>query len=159
MRCKTVAFDYPFKFSLISCQSVPQEPARERIVAGVSVGHGLWMRGCNTLIGPRDGSEAGGCGTLWRGGGIKKVPNGKDHLAPFLGGVELLLSEEQFHDLASGLGYAGAGAEDGGGACLVEEVVVLCGDNATHDYHDVLAAQFLEFLDYLRNQSLVTGGK
>ena len=77
----------------------------------------------------------------------------------FLLRVELLLSQEQFHDLASGLGYAGAGAEDGGCTCLVEEVIVLCGDNAAHDYQDILTAQFLEFLNHLRNQSLVTCGK
>ena len=71
----------------------------------------------------------------------------------------VLLSEEQFHDLASGLGYAGAGTEDSGCTCLVEEVIVLCGDNATHNYHDILAAQFLEFLNYLRNQSLVTSSQ
>ena len=98
-----------------------------------------------------------GVGHFGGSGGKKKEDDRGAILFLFV--VELLLSEEQFHDLASGLGYAGAGAEDGGGACLVEEVIVLCGDNTAHDYHDVLAAQFLEFLDYLRNQSLVTGGK
>ena len=93
------------------------------------------------------------------GRGYKKGAKRERPFGTFFGGVELLLSEEQFHDLASGLGYAGAGAEDGGCTCLVEEVIILCGDNTTHDYHDILAAQFLEFLDYLRNQGLVTGGK
>ena len=71
----------------------------------------------------------------------------------------VLLGEEEFHYLDSRFGHRGAGAEDGGGACLVEEVVVLGGDNAAYHYHDILTAQFLEFLDYLRHKSLVTGGK
>ena len=70
-----------------------------------------------------------------------------------------LLSEKEFHYLDSGLGDAGAGAEDGGGACLVEEIVGLGGDYTAYNYHDILTAQFLEFLDYLRNQGLMAGGK
>ena len=70
-----------------------------------------------------------------------------------------LLSEQEFHYLHGSFGYAGAGAEDGGGACLVEEIVVLGGDYTAYYYHDILAAQFLEFLDNLRNQGLMTGGK
>ena len=70
-----------------------------------------------------------------------------------------LFLQQQFHNLASGFSHAGAGAEDGCGACLVEEVIVLGGNNTAYNYHDILTAKFLEFLDYLRYKSLVTGGK
>ena len=82
---------------------------------------------------------------------IVKNDTGNDPIVSF--------GEEEFHYLASGFGDAGAGAEDGGGSCFVEEVVVLGGDNAAYNYHDILTAQFLELLDYLRHKSLVTGGK
>ena len=110
-------------------------------MAGVSVGHGLWERGCNT-VNPATRVVSGVLVGHFGGRARKE-----------------LLSQEQFHDLHGGFGNAGAGAEDGGGACLVEEVVVLGGDYTAYYYHDILAAQFLEFLDYLRNQGLVTGGK
>ena len=56
-------------------------------------------------------------------------------------------------------GDAGAGAEDGGNACLVEEIVVLGGDYAAGSHDDILAAQLLEFLDNLRHKSLVAGSQ
>ncbi len=51
---------------------------------------------------------------------------------------------------------AGTGAEDCGDTCLVKEIIVLSGNNTAGSHHDVLAAEFLEFLDHLRNQGLVT---
>jgi hypothetical protein len=81
----------------------------------------------------------------------------REYIAPFP--LKELLGQEEFHYLDSGLGDAGAGAEDGGGACLVEEIVVLGGDYTAYYYHDILAAQFLELLDNLRNQGLMAGGK
>lgn len=35
-------------------------------MARMSVGHTLYMGGCNTLTSARIRSDAGGCGTLWR---------------------------------------------------------------------------------------------
>ena len=48
-RCKLSATIPLQVFHDRRCQSVTQEPAREGIVAGASVGHGLWERGCNTV--------------------------------------------------------------------------------------------------------------
>ena len=52
-----------------------------------------------------------------------------------------------------------AGAEDGGYAGLVEEVVVLSGNHTACSNEDILAAKFLELLDNLRNQGLVSCGE
>ena len=61
---------------------------------------------------------------------------------------------KDFEHLDGAHGDAGAGAEDGGNACAIEEVIVLGGDYAAGGDHDVFATEFLEFFDYLRNQSL-----
>ena len=66
-----------------------------------------------------------------------------------------LLCHQEFHDGASGLCYVGARTEDSGYACLIEEVVVLRGDDATGNHHDVLATEFLQFLNHLRHEGLV----
>ena len=67
-----------------------------------------------------------------------------------------LLCHEEFHDGASRLRYIGARTEDGGYACLIEEVVVLRADDTTGNHHDVLATEFLEFLNPLRHEGLVS---
>ena len=41
----------------------------------------------------------------------------------------LFLAEEDVHDFAGSLGHGGTGTEDGGYASLVEEIVVLSGDD------------------------------
>ena len=56
-----------------------------------------------------------------------------------------------------GVSYRSSGTEDGGDAGFVEEVVILCGDDTTDSDHDVRATEFLEFLDDLRDEGLVTG--
>ncbi len=56
----------------------------------------------------------------------------------------LFLTQEDVHDFAGSLGYGSTGAEDGGDASLVEEVVVLSGDDTAGDDHDILATQLLE---------------
>ena len=71
----------------------------------------------------------------------------------------LLLAQEDVHDFAGGLGHGGTGTEDGSDASLVEEVVVLGGDDTTGDDHDVLATEFLQFFDELRDEGLVTGSQ
>ena len=40
---------------------------------------------------------------------------------------------------------------------FVQEVIILCGDDTTGGDHDVGSAEFLEFLDDLRDKGLVTG--
>ena len=60
------------------------------------------------------------------------------------------------HDHLSGVGNRGAGTEDGGDTGFVEEVVVLRGDDTTRSDHDVGTAEFLELLDDLRDEGLVT---
>ena len=70
-----------------------------------------------------------------------------------------LVLEEKLHDLACSLADAGARAEDGSHTGLIEEVIVLGGDDTTGDNHDIFTAEFLEFFDNLRNKGLVTGCK
>ena len=71
----------------------------------------------------------------------------------------LLLAQQNVHDFAGGFGHGGTGTEDGGNASLVEEVVVLGGDDTTGNDHDVLATELLQFLDELRDEGLVTGSQ
>ena len=71
-------------------------------------------------------------------------------------GRNLLLTHEQLHHLAGRVGHGCARAEDGGHACLIEEVIVLSRDHTTSNHHDVLTSQFLQFLYQLRNEGLVT---
>ena len=70
-----------------------------------------------------------------------------------------LFSQEQIHDLACSLGNAGAGAEYGCCTGLVQEVIVLGGDDTAGDDHDVLASELLELCDDLRHERLVTGSQ
>ena len=67
-----------------------------------------------------------------------------------------LLCHEELHDGACRLRYIRAWTKDGGYACLVEEVVVLCGDDTTGNHHDVLATEFLQFINHLRHEGLVS---
>jgi len=55
-----------------------------------------------------------------------------------------------------GVGNRGTRAEDGGNAGFVEEVIVLRGDDTTGGDHDIRTAEFLELLDDLRDEGLVT---
>ena len=63
---------------------------------------------------------------------------------------------QQLHYHFSGVGNRCARAEDGGNAGFVEEVVVLRGDDTTGSDHDIRTAEFLELLDDLRDEGLVT---
>ena len=63
---------------------------------------------------------------------------------------------EKLHNNFRRIGYRGSRAEDGGDAGFVQEVIVLCGDDTTGGDHDVGSAEFLEFLDDLRDQCLMT---
>ena len=55
-----------------------------------------------------------------------------------------------------GVGNRRAGTEDGGNAGFVEEVIILRGDDTTCRHHDIRTAEFLELLDDLRDEGLVT---
>ena len=68
----------------------------------------------------------------------------------------LLLCHQEVHDGACRLRYIRARTEYGGYACLVEEVVVLRGDDTTGNHHDVLATEFLQFINHLRHEGLVS---
>ena len=67
----------------------------------------------------------------------------------------LLFVKQDLHHLDSSLGNRCTRTEDGCYACLVEEVVVLGRNHTTGDDHNVLATQFLQFLDQLRDERLV----
>ena len=67
-----------------------------------------------------------------------------------------LLGHEEFHNGACRLRYIRARTEDGGYACFIEEVVVLRGNDTTGNHHDVLATEFLQFLNHLRHEGLVS---
>ena len=56
----------------------------------------------------------------------------------------------------SGVGNWCARTEDGGNAGFVEEVIVLRGDDTTGGNHDIRTTEFLELLDDLRDEGLVT---
>ncbi len=67
-----------------------------------------------------------------------------------------LFLHQKLHYHFSGVGNGCAGTEDGGDTGLVEEVIVLCGDDTTGGDHDIRSAEFFELLDDLRNEGLVT---
>ena len=67
-----------------------------------------------------------------------------------------LLLHQELHNNLSTIGNRGAGTEDGGNTGFVEEVVVLRGDDTTSGDHDIRTAEFLELLDDLRDEGLVT---
>ena len=67
-----------------------------------------------------------------------------------------LLLHQELHYHFCGIGYRSTRAEDGGNAGFVEEVVVLRGDDTTGSNHDIRTAEFLEFLNDLRDEGLVT---
>ena len=62
-------------------------------------------------------------------------------------GIKQLLAHKDIHDFAGRLGDAGTRTEDGGYTCLVEEVVVLSGNDTAGNDQDLLEAQFLELFD------------
>ena len=74
-------------------------------------------------------------------------------------GMKLLFIEQNLHHLDSGLCNAGTWAEDGSYTSLVEEVVVLSGNDTTGNDHDVLTTQFLQLLNELRDERLVTSSQ
>ena len=67
-----------------------------------------------------------------------------------------LLLHQELHNHFRGVCDRGAGTEDGGNAGFVEEVIVLRGDDTTGSNHDIRTAEFLELLDDLRDEGLVT---
>ena len=63
---------------------------------------------------------------------------------------------QELHNHFGGVGNRGTGAEDGGDTGFVEEVIVLRGDDTTGGDHDIRTAEFLELLDDLRDEGLVS---
>ena len=63
---------------------------------------------------------------------------------------------QELHNHFSAVCNRGAGTEDGGDAGFVEEVVVLGRNYSARSDHDIRTAEFLEFLDDLRDEGLVT---
>ena len=68
-----------------------------------------------------------------------------------------LLLHKKLHNHFGTIGNGSTWAEDGGDTGLIQEVIVLCGDDTTGGDHDVGSAEFLEFLDDLRDKCLMTG--
>ena len=68
----------------------------------------------------------------------------------------MLLLHEKLHNNFRRIGYRGSGAEDGCNTGFVQEVIVLRGDDTSGGDHDVRSAEFLEFLDDLRDEGLMT---
>ena len=68
----------------------------------------------------------------------------------------LLLVHQKLHDNLRGVSNARTRTKDSGNAGFVEEVVVLRGDDTAGGDHDIRTAEFLEFLDDLRDEGLVT---
>ncbi len=67
-----------------------------------------------------------------------------------------LFLHQELHYHFCGVGNRGAGTKDGGNTGFVQEVIVLRGDDTTSGDHDIRTAEFLELLDDLRNEGLVT---
>ena len=63
---------------------------------------------------------------------------------------------QKLHYHFGGVGNRGTGTEDGGNAGFVEEVIVLRGDDTTVTLLSVRTAEFLELLDDLRDEGLMT---
>ena len=67
-----------------------------------------------------------------------------------------LFLHEQLHNHLGTISNGSARAKNSCNTCFVQEVVILCGDDTTGGDHDVGSAEFLEFLDDLRDKCLVT---
>ena len=67
-----------------------------------------------------------------------------------------LLLHKKLHNHFCRIRHRCTRAEDGGNAGFVEEVIVLRGDDTTGGDHDIRTAEFLELLDDLRDEGLVT---
>ena len=67
-----------------------------------------------------------------------------------------LFLHKQLHDHLGTISNRSTGTKDGGDAGFIQEVIVLCGDDTTCGDHDVGSAEFLEFLDDLRDKGLMT---
>ena len=63
---------------------------------------------------------------------------------------------KDFEQLNRRIRNLGTRTEDSRCAILVELVVILCRNYATHSYDDILTTKFSEFLDNLRNESEVS---
>ena len=68
----------------------------------------------------------------------------------------LLLIHQKLHDNLRGVSNARTRTKDSGNAGFVEEVVVLRGDDTAGGDHDIRTAEFLELLNDLRDEGLVT---
>ena len=87
----------------------------------------------------------------------EREPPGKAALSslPFHGVGGLLLHQKLHYNLST-IRHRRTRAEDGGDTGFVEEVIVLRGDDTTGGDHDIRTAEFLELLDDLRDEGLVT---
>ena len=81
------------------------------------------------------------------------------HLFAFNQRVLFSGGEEQLHHLDGTYADRGAGPEDGGHTGIEEILVVLRRDNTTGHHHDIVATQFLEFFDHLREECFVACGE
>ena len=63
---------------------------------------------------------------------------------------------QKLHYHFGGVCNRGAGTKDSRYTCLIQEVIILRGDDTTGGDHDIRTAEFLELLDDLRDEGLVT---
>ena len=67
-----------------------------------------------------------------------------------------LLLHEQLHNYFRAISNRSTRTKDSGNAGFVEEVIVLRGDDTTGGDHDIRTTEFLELLDDLLDEGLVT---
>ena len=68
----------------------------------------------------------------------------------------LFVLKQQFHDLACRFCDRCARSEDCHYACLIEEVVILRGDDSSGEYEDIVASHLLQLGDDLRDEGFVS---
>ena len=88
---------------------------------------------------------------VWFRPGLIHCRRGRDTRSTASGA---LTHVEQLDHLDDCGGDTGTGAEDGGGTCLVESVVILRRNDTADYHHDVLTAELLELVDDLGHEGL-----
>ena len=73
--------------------------------------------------------------------------------------IEGLVFVENLHHFDCSMAHGCSRAEDASNTGIVEEFVVLSRDYTSCDDEDVFATEFLDFVDYLWNESLMTSCK
>ena len=75
--------------------------------------------------------------------GVSSLAAGHKTLVP-----QVIEELKNFEYLARSFGYRSTRAKDSRYTGLVKEVIILCRNNSTGNYHNILATQFLQLFDY-----------